>query len=107
MSIRLQIALGVVSCVAVLSLLVWKRNLFPAHVEKKLDALRRWWLETAKKIGHVQSVILLFLLYLTGIAVTAIFAYLFRKDFLRLREPARWIPRKAKKDTLETLARQF
>ena len=108
MHLRLKIVLTILSVVAVLHLLVWQRRRFPRPIEAALDRLRIWWKGVTKKIAHGQTVVILFLVYYTGIALTAIFARLMRRDFLRIRKPSpAWLPRKEKKDTLETLKRQF
>jgi len=110
MHLRLKIALTVIGTVVVLSLLVYFRRFFPKPVERMLEGLRDWWLPKAKKIGHGQTIVLLTIVYYTGIAVTALMAKCMGRDFLRLKEEAMWFPRlrrKRKKDTLETLERQF
>jgi len=107
MTLKLRVALTFLSIIAFLFLLVWQRRIFPKPVERALDNLRVWWLGVAKKIGHVQSVIILTVFYFTGIAAASLFTRCTGKDFLRLRESGMWHPRKRKKDTLETLQRQF
>jgi hypothetical protein len=107
MTLKLKIALTLLSTIVLLSLLVWQRRRFPRPLEKALDALRTWWLGVAKKIGHIQTVIILTITYYTAIAVTALVSKCLRRDFLRLRDDAAWHPRKKKKDTIETLKRQF
>jgi len=107
MTIKLKVALTCFSIVAFLSFLVWQRKIFPKPIEKLLDALRVWWLGVAKKIGHIQTAIILTVFYFTGIAATALISKCLRHDLLRLREAAKWHARKRKKDTIETLMRQF
>ncbi len=107
MSLRLKIVVSILSLALVLSLLVWQRKRFPKPVEGALDSLRVWWLGVAKAIGHVQTVIILFVFYYTAIALTAIVSRCLRHDHLRLRGSAAWHPRRKKKDTIETLLRQF
>lgn len=107
MNLRLKIVLVFLSAVAALSLLVWQRGRFPKPIEGGLDAVRRWWLGVAKRIGHAQTVVILTLVYFTAVAVTAVAARLAGRDFLRLREPGAWRPRRRTRDTIETLKRQF
>jgi hypothetical protein len=107
MRLRLKIALTVLSIVVTLSLLVWQRRRFPRPVENALDGLRTWWLGVAKMIGHAQTVVILTVVYFTVIAVTALIARCARTDFLRLRGPGAWRPRRRIHDTIETLKRQF
>jgi len=107
MRLRLKVALTVLSVVVTLSLLVWQRRRFPKPVESALDGLRARWIGVAKIIGHAQTVVLLTVVYFTAIAVTALIARCARRDFLRLREPGAWRPRKRTVDTIETLKRQF
>lgn len=107
MTLKLRIALTVFSIAVSLSILVWQRRRFPAPVERLLDRLRVWWLGVAKKIGHAQTVFLLFIFYFTGIAAAALFSRCLRHDFLRIREAGKWHPRKKRPDTIETLSRQF
>jgi len=107
MTLKLRIVLTFLSVVALLFLLVWQRERFPKPVERALDALRVWWLGVAKKIGHVQTMIILTVFYFTVIAVSSLISKLGKKDFLRLNEDGRWHPRTRKKDTIETLMRQF
>ena len=110
MHLRLKIALTVISTVVVLSLLVYFRRFFPKPVERALEGLRDWWLPIAKKIGHGQTIVLLTIVYFTGIALTSLMAKCMGKDFLRLKGETMWfqrLQRKRKKDTLETLERQF
>ena len=106
-SLKLRIVLSFLSVIAVLFILVSVRKFFPRPIYKSLDRLRVWWLGVAKQIGHIQTCIILFLVYFTGFAVTALIARCMRRDFLRLRESARWLPRKKKENTIETLFRQF
>lgn len=107
MTLKLKIVLTLFSTVVVLSLLVWQRRRFPRPIGNALDALRIWWLGVAKKIGHVQTVIILTITYFTAIAITALISKCLRHDFLKLNDGAAWHPRKKKKDTIETLMRQF
>lgn len=108
MHLRLKIVLGIISVAAFLHLLVWQRRRFPKPVERALDRLRIWWKGVTKKIAHGQTVAILFLVYYTGIALTSAIAALARRDFLRIRNPdPEWMPRRAKKGTLENLERQF
>jgi len=107
MTTKVKVVLTVFSTVAVLSLLVWQRKLFPRPIERLLDKLRLWWLGVARKIGHIQTAIILTIFYFTGIAATALISRCMRHDFLRLKGETAWHPRKKKKDTLETLMRQF
>jgi hypothetical protein len=107
MTLKLKIALAFLSTVAFLSLITWQRKRFPKPMEKALETLRVWWLGIAKKIGHVQTAIILTVFYFTGIAATALISRCLRHDFLRLRESGKWHVRKRKKDTIETLMRQF
>ena len=110
MHLRLKIALTVIGTVVVLSLLVYFRRFFPKPVERMLEGLRDWWLPIAKKIGHGQTIVLLTIVYYTALAATALLAKCMGRDFLRLKGEAMWFPRlrrKRKKDTLETLERQF
>ncbi|MCX6356109.1 MAG: hypothetical protein NTZ78_14590 [Candidatus Aureabacteria bacterium] len=107
MTLKLRMALTFLSIVAFLFLLVWQRRVFPKPVERALDNLRVWWLGVAKKIGHVQSVIILTVFYFTVIAVASLVSRCAGKDFLRLKDTCMWHPRKRKKDTIETLQRQF
>lgn len=107
MTLKLKIALTLFSTVAILSLLVWQRRRFPAPIEKALDALRTWWLGVARKIGHVQTVIILTITYFTAIASAAVISKCMRHDFLKLNGDAAWHPRKKKRDTIETMMRQF
>ncbi|MEI6632907.1 MAG: hypothetical protein WCP22_03700 [Chlamydiota bacterium] len=107
MRLRLKVALTVLSIVVTLSLLTWQRRRFPRPVERTLDGLRTWWLGVAKTIGHAQTVVILTVVYFTAIAVTALIARCARRDFLRLRGPGAWHPRKRAADTIETLKRQF
>ena len=106
-SLKLRVVLSFLSVIAVLFILVKVRELFPRPISKSLDRLRVWWLGVAKQIGHIQTCVILFLFYFTGLAVTALIARCARRDFLRLGEPARWLRRKKKKNTVETLIRQF
>ncbi len=107
MTLKLKIALAFLSTVAFLSLIVWQRARFPKPIEKALDGLRVWWLGVAKKIGHIQTAIILTVFYFTGIAAAALMSRCMRHDFLRLREAGKWHARKKKRDTIETLMRQF
>lgn len=110
MHLRFKIALSVICTVAVLSLLVYFRRFFPRPVERALEGLRDWWLPIAKKIGHGQTIVLLTIVYYTGIAVTSLMAKCMKRDFLHLEGKAAWYPRlqrKREKDTLEKLGRQF
>jgi len=107
MNLKLKIATTFLSTIAFLSLITWQRKRFPKPIEKALDALRIWWLGVARKIGHVQTAIILTVFYFTGIAATALISRCMRHDFLRLRESGKWHVRKRKKDTIETLMRQF
>ena len=107
MRLRLKVAVTVLSIVVTLSLLTWQRRRFPRPVEKALDGLRVRWLRVAKIIGHAQTVVILTVVYFTVIAATALIAKCARTDFLRLREPGAWRPRKRTVDTIETLKRQF
>ncbi|MCX6357661.1 MAG: hypothetical protein NT045_07305 [Candidatus Aureabacteria bacterium] len=107
LSVKLRISITVASTAAALSLLVWKRALFPAPVARALAALRDGWLRVARVIGHAQTVAILFVCYFTGIALAALFSRCMRHDHLRLNEPGRWHPRNRKPDTIETLMRQF
>ncbi|MDD5556048.1 MAG: hypothetical protein PHN82_02235 [bacterium] len=104
---KLRIVLTIFSVAVLLSLLVWQRRRFPRPVEEALDRLRLWWLRVAKRIGHAQTVAILFLVYFTAIAVTAIIARCMRRDFLRLSGGPAWHPRRRKQDTIETMLRQF
>lgn len=107
MTLKLKIALTLLSTIVALSLVVWQRRRFPKPMEEALDALRVWWLGVAKKIGHVQTVIILAITYFTVVAATALISKCLRHDLLRLNDEAAWHPRKKKKDTIETLKRQF
>jgi hypothetical protein len=107
MTLKLKIALTFLSTIVALSLLVWQRRRFPKPIENALDVLRTWWLGVAKKIGHIQTVIILTVTYYTVIAATALVSKCLRHDLLRLNDDAAWHPRKKKKDTIETLMRQF
>ena len=107
MPLKGKIVLAVLTTVALLHLLVHLRRYFPKPIERALDALKLWWQGAAKKIAHGQTVALLFLVYWTGIALTVLIARASRRDFLRLKGKAEWLPRKKKKDTIETLKRQF
>jgi hypothetical protein len=110
MHLRAKIALSVICTVAVLSLLVYFRRFFPRPVERALEGLRNWWLPIAKKIGHGQTIVLLTIVYYTGIALTSLLAKCLGRDFLHLRGETMWyqrLQRKRGKDTLETLGRQF
>lgn len=107
MNLRLKIVVSFLSAVAALSLLVWQRRRFPEPIERALDAVRGWWLRVAKRIGHAQTVVILTLVYFTVVAVTAVIARLAGRDFLRLRAPGAWRPRRHTRDTIETLRRQF
>jgi len=107
MTLKLKIVLTLLSTIVLLSLIVWQRRRFPKPVENSLDALRIWWLGVAKKIAHVQTVIILTITYYTVIAATALVSKCRRHDILRLNDDAAWHPRKKKKDTIETLMRQF
>jgi hypothetical protein len=107
MTPKLKIAVTFLSTIALLSLIVWQRARFPRPIAKRLDDLRVWWLGVAKKIGHVQTAIILTVFYFTGIAAAALLSRCMRHDFLKLRESGKWHARKKKKDTIETLMRQF
>ncbi len=107
MTLKLKIVLTLFSTIAVLSLFVWQRRRFPRPIEKALDTLRIWWLGVAKKIGHIQTVIILTITYFTAIAAAALISKCMRHDLLGLHDKAAWHPRKKKKDTIETLMRQF
>jgi len=107
MNLKLKIAVTFLSTIAFLSLITWQRKRFPKPIEKALETLRVWWLGIARKIGRVQTAIILTIFYFTGIAATALISRCLRHDFLRLRESGKWHVRKRKKDTIETLMRQF
>jgi ABC-type amino acid transport system permease subunit len=107
MTLKLKIVLTFFAVVGVLFLAVWQRKRFPKPVEEALDALRIWWLGVAKKIGHVQTVVILFIFYYTAIAITALISRCLRHDHLKLHGSAGWHRRKKKKDTIATLLRQF
>ena len=108
MQLHKKIVLTVICTVVTISLLVYFRRIFPKPIERALEGLRDWWLPKAKKIGHGQTIVLLSIVYFTGLAVTALIAKCARRDFLRLRGSAEWLQRKKiKKDTIETLGRQF
>lgn len=107
MTLKLKIALAFLSTAALLSLITWQRARFPKPIEKALEALRILWLGVARTIGRVQTAIILTVFYFTGIAATVLISRCLRHDFLRLKESGKWHVRKRKKDTIETLMRQF
>lgn len=107
MNLKLRITLAALTIVAALFLLTWQRRRFPEPMKKALDALRNWWLGVAKKIGQIQTAVILFIFYFTAIAAAALVARIRGADFLRLRGPVQWHPRKAKVDTIERMMRQF
>ena len=73
-----------------------------------IKKLWRLWLKFAEKLGTVQMIVLLSVVYWTMVTVIAV-PFKLLADPLRLRKPAKpvWIPRPAPSRSLEDMRRQY